>query len=472
MVRLAALLPLVFLFLALPAQARTPVEPETDAEEPPSRLWLVSGEVGVGPIEEELFLHLPPRLTFLQRLPALLCTDGDCNTYFEAALQVPLRLRMQDDDDQGRLRGEDWLELSDFFRVIRRLEYGDRSTPLHVKVGELGPANLGHGTIVNGYYNVVSVDHYRLGLMARLDRERYGGEVLVNNLLSPNLLGLRAHARPPGLFERGSSAQSFSLGASVVTDLRAPTLLARDGDELVAVGPDRNPEVAEHQPTVIVGGDLRWHGLQQQGAALTPYVDINHHFGLGSGLHTGAYYSHSFFYGALNFMTRLEFRLLQGQYLPDYVDPLYELTRFQTPSVQPGLAGPKLRVARSNEEEIRHGGFAEIQARILGTIRLSAAYADETGPSAANLRLRISADFAEARVGLFYYKFALSTDDRSLFRELVDRDGALVAAEARTAIWGPFYAQALLAQQWLLRDDGHFDNVVLWNAGAGAGFTF
>ena len=456
---------------ALPA-----VVAEEAEEEAPRQVWILSGEVGVGPIEEDTFLHINPRLTFLQRLPSLLCTQGDCETFFEAALQVPIRLRLVDQDppQDELLRREDWLELSDYFRVIRRLEYGSNRTPVHLRVGEIGPANLGNGTVVNGYYNVITVDHYRLGLQARVDQERWGGELMANNLVSPNLWGLRAHARPGFLFEQGDTLKSFSLGVSAVADFTAPTRLERGADELVSVGPNLNPVVAERQVTAIVGADLRWHGLGGAMWFTTPYVDVNHHIGLGTGVHVGGFVSRSFFYGAVDLTGRAEYRYLTGRYLPDYIDPLYELTRYQTPAAEPGLAGPKLRVASSLPDEQRQGYFIQLQTRLLGALDLSAAYADESGPSAANLRLRASAHFNDtARVGLFYYKFALPSESfGDLFRELMDRDGALVAAEARAGIWGPFYAHGQLGQQWRLRDDGVFDNILLWNAGVGAGVTF
>src|SRR5690554_232776 len=190
-------------------------------------LVMLSAEVGVGPIDEDVFLHLTPRLTFIRPLPALVCGSGDtCKSLFHAGLQVPLRLRLADRDPQQNslLREEDWLELSDYLRIIRRLEYGTINDPLYLRLGELGGASLGNGTLIGGYYNVITTDHYRLGLRAHLDLEKYGVELLANNLASPNLLGLRAHLRPTTFIEDVlRTLDRLQLGASLVTDLRAPT---------------------------------------------------------------------------------------------------------------------------------------------------------------------------------------------------------------------------------------------------------
>ncbi len=438
-------------------------------------LWLTSAEVGVGPIDDALFVHLTPRLSYLRPVPLVGC-DGatGCTTLLEVSLHIPLRISIDADHD-GWLRRRDWREVSDFFRLIRRVEYGSPEESIHLRAGEIGPAHLGHGTLVNGYYNVVTTDHYRLGLNGHIDRPRWGAELLINDLTGPNLVGLRGRYRPPVLYEPDSDAQQFSLGASLVTDLTAPYQLETVGDsEQPVASPDFHPATETTRPTTAFGVDVRWEGLDRTDWDLTPYTDINHHIGLGSGVHTGVLWNQNFG-TSLRLSSRLEYRLLTARYLPDYFDPVYEITRYRHPSMGTGgFAGPKLRAAASADEALRHGGFGQVSARIRNWITLSAAFSDGTGHTGADLRLRASFDYQDrARVGFFFYQFSSGPRDfGSTLRELTRLDGALAALEGRIDIAGPLYAQGQYARQWQLREDGRFDNIHLWNLGLGMGTQF
>lgn len=466
-----------FLFLSLLLVPVLLFGEERVEESKPSVVVIASAEVGIGPIEEDLFLHLTPRLSILAPTRALLCEVEDCSTFFEAALQVPVRLRLVDNEpfQESRLREEDWIEVSDFFRLIRRLSYGSRSTPLHLRVGELGPAQLGNASIVNGYYNVVTTDHYRLGFQGGLQKELFSLELLSNHLLRPNLWAFRGELRHPIFFDPQSNWKRFSMGASAVTDLEAPIRLEANDEGRTLAGPDLFPDIAETSPTFIVGIDLRWHLLRNQRTTLTPYVDVNHHLELGTGAHAGFYWSRSI-ESIAEISTKLEYRLLTGRYLPDYIDPLYEITRYQYPAQTPGLAAPKLEIARTMSPATRHGGYGEIQARLLRLLVLSLAYSDAEGPSNADLRARASLELNEtARIGLFYYKFATSSEEESLFEKIADLfrpEGALLALEARQALWGPIYTHGQYGQQWRLSDEGQFTSLHLWNVGIGAAFSF
>lgn len=446
------------------------------AEEKPESLWIASGEVGIGPLDEDIFFHITPRLSYLRPVPQALCEEGPCTTLFEAAFQIPLRLRIVDrEPKQGDvLRRRDWHEPSDYFRVIRRIEYGSFDDPLHLRIGEIGPANLGNATLVNGYYNVITTDHYRLGLQARAEQPRWGAEVLVNDLTSPNLVGIRGRMRPPNLYEEESPAARFTVGTTIVSDFSAPTRLVRGDGQTVRVGPDLWPVVDTARPTVLLGADIRWVGLRRSTWSIAPYADVNHHYGLGSGLHTGLLIDADLG-DHIHLSTRLEYRLLGSRYVPDYVDPVYEVTRYQHPAYDsPDVAGPKLTAAASMAPSTRYGGLGQFQLRVVDSLNLSVAFSDATGPTGASLRLRVSYEFDDrAQLGLFYYNFAPGAQRFSTaVRRLFDLEGALAVAESRVAIWGPFYAHGQLARLWRLGDDGHFDAVHLFNLGFGAGYAF
>ena len=68
---------------------------------------------------------------------------------------------------------------------------GQPSDPFFLRAGELAASTLGHGTIVNRYYNNVDIDHYHTGIATNLNMETWGAQVMVNDLLAWNLVGLR-----------------------------------------------------------------------------------------------------------------------------------------------------------------------------------------------------------------------------------------------------------------------------------------
>ena len=441
-------------------------------------LWMASAEVGIGPIGDDVFLHLTPGVTALRPMPLFRC-DGsgdECRVLSRLSLHVPLRLRIADGEPEtGEVfRREDWHEASDFFRILRRLEYGTFDDPIHLRAGELHSATLGQGTIVGGYYNVITTDHYRLGLQADVEEERWGSELLVNDLTNPNLVGLRAHAKLPYLYDEDHDWRQFTLGASAVTDFTAPTSLVLDEDQSTAAGPDLRPAVQQRQATTLAGADLRWRAIGGESGSLTPYVDFNHHFDIGSGIHSGVLWRQNIGHD-IRLTSRLEYRHLRDRYLPHYFDPLYEVTRYQHPPLDdPDLPGPKLTAAASAEPSTRHGGYGEVQARIKEDLTLFAAYSDGSGTTPVDLRLRADYELRErARVGLFYYRAVHGDlDFGDTMAELFDLDGALGAVEARATLWRHIYAHGQFARMWRLHDDGDFESVHLFNIGVGAGATF
>ncbi|RAL24782.1 hypothetical protein DL240_00805 [Lujinxingia litoralis] len=463
---------LTLTLLALPATTRAQNTAASDT------VLMLSGEAGIGPLDEDIFLSITPRLTYIRPLPALYCPDDSaCSSLFHASLQIPLRLRLADrhPEQHSLIRQEDWLELSDYLRVLRRLEYGTPNAPLYLRLGELGGASLGHGTIIGGYYNVITTDHYRLGLRAHLDLPRGGVELLANNLASPNLLGIRAHLRPSSFFKNAPRAlDRISLGATLVSDLRAPTDLVRTTRGSALAGPTLQPRVASAQPTTLLGFDARIDLLNRPRLSLTPYLDLNTHFGLGSGLHAGLLWRQNIA-DPVELSAKLEYRHLSDQYLPEYIDPIYEVSRYQTASpVEPGLAGPKLRVAHSADAASRHGFQAWLQTRIAGILTLSAAYEDAQHSGNAALRARAALQLAtRLQLAAFYYKTNLDGPQSSgTLNALTNLDGALTLAEGRLGLYGPLYAHARYGGLWKLRDDGTFETVRLWNLGLGAGIQF
>lgn len=440
------------------------------SEVPASTQGGVSAELGFGQIDEDFFINLDLRFTLALPVPAVGCFAGqDCFTRLRLGVQAPLRFRVIDREpyQDSVLRQEDWAEFSDYLRIIRFVEYGYPHEAFYGRVGELGPVVLGHGTIINGYYNVITTDHYQLGVQANVNTVYGGVETLINNVARPTIIGLRTYVRPMAFVDKESYWNRFATGISLMSDIFAPTRLQRDEDGSVSVGPGFRPLVEESQYTAIGGIDFEFALVQMQRLQITPYQDFNLHFGLGGGSHTGVL-ANFWPTGTLGLFTRLEYRFLGENYLPDYIGPLYEVDRYQFAGWGAELPAPKLRLARSLDQGSRYGVYGQAGVNVFNLVQGSASYENYQGPDNGALRLRLALQPSERfQVAAFYYKQGFDTMD-----EIFDLDGAMLVTEARVPISGPFYAKAQYSRMWRLQDDGEYETVQDWNLGVGAAFAF
>ncbi len=435
----------------------------------PSTTGEVSGELGFGQIGEDYFLTV--RLGFAMKLPVprVDCPPLSCSTTLGFGVQAPLRLRLIDNDPQqeGVIREEDWDEPSDFLRVLRFVEYGNPNEPLHARIGELGGVTLGHGTIVNSYYNMVTPDAYQLGLHTNLNTIYGGGQVLIDNLISPSIVGVRVYARPWAFIDKKAWLNRLAVAFNTVVDGDAPLELRRDINGNIVVDPNIAPEVADEQATVFNGIDVELNIVDMEKLQVTPYTDLNVHWGQSPGWHLGTLTAFQPIEG-LGFSSRLELRLMGEHYLPDYVGPLYEIDRYQYNGWGTTIPAPKLRVAASQTRGAVWGAYGDLQASFFGLVVVSGAYADAEGPGNAMIRLRAQlAQVGPVSLAALYFKQNFDGPE-----EAFDLDGALGVGEARVFVFGPVYVGAEYSRLWRLADDGTYENIDQWNVGAGAAFTF
>ena len=448
--------------------------PET-SKASPGPAFRFAGEVGVERLEEDLYLPLALKFGADLPVPQLGCRwpgaeEGACETRLQFGLHTPVRLRISDraPEQSGVLRDEDWDELGDYLRFVRFVSYGRPSKPVYARLGELGSLVLGHGTIVNGYYNVVTPDHYKLGLRASAETSYAGATAFVDHLVEPRLLGGRAYVRPWSWLAPSSWMTRLAMGASLVADLDAPVRLARYEDRQPIVGPERRPAIRRSRPTAIGGLDVELNVLDREVASITPYSDLNHHFGLGTGWHAGISSAVRFGGGDVQLSNRLEFRWLGPNYLPDYIGPLYEIHRYQFPGWGQLLPAPKLQVAADAGRGRLLGGYGELTGTFFERVTVSGGYANYQGPDNGSLRLRLQMTPIERlQVGFFYVKQHFETVDA-----LFDRRGTLLIGEGRLGIAGPVYLKGAYSLLWHLRDNGSYAPVRRWNVGAGASIAF
>src|SRR5690606_24695767 len=108
--------------------------------------------------------------TFLDMNVQLKLDLGD-DQRWRIAPRIPLRIRLIDDapETDDVIRTEDWDEVSDWARLAGYVQYGRFGEPYVVRYGELDGVTIGHGSLVNRYYNTIDIDHYQGGVFASLD---------------------------------------------------------------------------------------------------------------------------------------------------------------------------------------------------------------------------------------------------------------------------------------------------------------
>src|SRR5207245_9678062 len=110
--------------------------------------------------------------------------------------------------------------------------------------------------------------------------------------------------------------------------------------------PQGNPLVA--QRAFYAGGiDVEYEVFHNFLLDLIPYVDANRLFGAGNGLHAGALLNIRLPVPIIDvsLQTRLEYRLMQPGYIPEYFDQSYDLGRLQYAVLIPGLRYASKRAA-------------------------------------------------------------------------------------------------------------------------------
>lgn len=429
----------------------------------------VSADVGFGKVGEDNFLSLGVGFAMKLPVPRIDCPPLSCSTTLGFGVRAPLRLRLIDNDPQqdDLIRQEDWDETSDYLRVIRFVEYGQPSEPLHARVGELGGVTVGHGTIVNSYYNVVTPDAYQLGLHTNLNTIYGGAQVMIDNLIAPEIMAIRAYARPWAFIDKEAWLNRLAFGFTTVVDADAPLELRRNASDVIQVDPNVAPQVADSQATVFNGLDVALNLVDLERIQVTPYTDLNMHWGQSAGWHLGTLLGFRPIEN-LGLASRLELRLMGQHYLPDYVGSLYEIDRYQYDGSGTTIPAPKLRVAASQTHDAVWGAYGDLRGSFFGLVVVSGAYADAEGPNNAMLRLRAElTQIGPVSLAAMYYK--QNFDD---LNEAFDLDGALGVGEARVFVLGPIYLRGQYSRLWRLSDDGSYENLDDWNIGAGAAFSF
>ena len=397
-------------------------------------------------------------------------------------VQAPLRWRVYNLDDKKpvfQLRKQDWDEVSDYFRILRFIEYGAPKDTFYGRLGTLDGTTIGHGTIMNWYYNTIDVNHWETGVRLNLNLNPGGIETVLNNVASPHLMGGRIYVRPWYFINRCSLLYRLAVGFTALVDRDAPYTFSPTANSDVEKGTINAPG----RPLGIYGADIEYPIIASKYFDITPYVDNNFMGGFsasdGYGFHGGVLMGmHP---PVVDIQARIEYRYVGPHYLPGYFDTLYEINRYYYATDKHGSPVTKLQSLDSSLDPDtglpkagRSGAYGELVVSVGKYFSLMAAYEDYQGPNNSSLQLRVlMPEIVGIRLGAYYVKRNFEG-----FSEIFSRDGALGILEVRYNVYSFISLIAQLSRQWRVDSDptspnyGNYTNSDSINFGIQFGWTF
>jgi hypothetical protein len=359
--------------------------------------------------------------------------------------RLPLRLRLVDRPPRtpSVIRREDWDELSDFARLLAFFQVGHPGEKYFLRIGELPGATLGHGTIINRYFNSVDIDHYQGGIYAYLDPGIVGGEVLLDNFFDPDIFAARVFLRPMnGLRSLPYALRKFKVAVSAGADFQAPVRVEEDGrDGAILVDENFRPVIADTSAMPFFGLDLEVPLVSRPHADFVPYIDLNSIDAKGAGVHIGAFLTLRF--DALReWRTRLEYRYSGAKYEPDYINAFYEIHRVRYREDE-----TKLQWLRGGGQGVGRSGFyGETEFRWAGMMNYTLVFANDEGPDNTDMMMKLELPhLGPIRLGLFFARL-----DFDGFKDFFGANDTVLAASIRYNFLDRFYVRFRVVNDWWL----------------------
>lgn len=369
-------------------------------------------------------------------------------------LAGPFRLRIIDrsPEDSGVLREQDWDTASDFMRIVREISFARTWDAGEVEfyLGEQNNVKIGHGSLMDGYFNSTQIDYYQGGVLLRGHYLGNGLEFTMNNIIAPEILAGRVFIAPLGWFMKNSWAERLEIGFTLGADISAPYRTEGTG----------------YTTIWAAGGDVAFRAIDKTWLVLTPYValmgmdgDLGVHAGLSASWEISASKK-------LYLHVRGEYRYVGSDYHPAVYDPFYEYNKWyydlgasgSIPTFADHLAGPDLPTS--------HGGMVETVLEWKEGLRFSARY-DTEGKDRKH--------WVMFRLDLFpwdgYGVSALYAGQDLLGgNELFSYD-SLIGTSIRARVWGPISVFAEFTRRWRhIETSAGMANEI--SAGAGVAVTY
>lgn len=311
---------------------------------PQARCGTLGGETGATIIEHDVFwvVRFRPELAVGR---------------FAAALDVELLW------DRRGVRDDDWSSSRQWVRLIRRLSWGAPGEPIHVHMGALDDATLGHGFLVHHYTNWYDEDFRRLGVRCSGHGRGFGGEGFSSSVARWEILGGRFWVEPMGHVR--PALRPWRFGMTAISD-RDPDASTSTDDSVTLWGLDTEFPLVQGPPTrVFTYGDVATILGHGRGAALGIGADLGRLAGM-SGL-----------------AVRLERRFLGRHFLPAYIDAFYGVDRFDG-TFGGGKAGTLDEVGEHD------GWYGEVSGAFLDAVDLSAGFSRiQRRPGSGTLHLAV-----------------------------------------------------------------------------------
>lgn len=272
-------------------------------------------------------------------------------------------------DANGKLRKENFNELSDYLSIIRYVRYGQKHDNIYARLGALDYATLGHGSILYMYNNSPSFDTRKIGLEFDLDFNKFGFESVYGNFGEAGVTGIRGYVRPLKWGEGISIPiiSNFEIGASFVADFNKYS-------GVVGGNYDKQQNkfnITNDKGTLeIIGFDFGLPVGLSSIITLTPYFDFAKIIDFGSGTSAGLMLDINGL-GLLTARARLERRWNGEHYLPSYFNSLYELQRFALDTMSGRFTS---KVKALDTISVGNGFYGELLIRILNTFDIIGGY--------------------------------------------------------------------------------------------------
>ena len=413
-----------------------------------------AAQVSLASIDDDVFLELAIGTVF---------TFDD----WRIAPRLPLRLRLIDESPEtdAVIREEDWDEVSDWARALAFVQHGRWGDSLVLRYGELTGVTLGHGALVNRYFNTIDIDHYQGGVYFYGDLDLVGGEVILDDVFDPEVLVGRAFVRPfVGAKDLALPLRGFKVALSLGADFFAP--MAVDvGEGGLFSTPENNPIILSDRFMPMFSLDFEFPVLSTPNLDLVPYLDFASLELDTFGLHFGAFLN-ARFTAQSSLRLRLEYRFIGEDHVPGYISPFYEIERYAWLGGETKLAALDRLEADESLGDAHHGFHIETDIQITNLFKWTFIYTSNGRDRQNDLltRLRLP-HLGPLRLTLFFARLGFSGID-----DLFAADRTLGGISARVT-FGTFFVTGRILHEWRLRsgDDGRtgFETTLNWNLGGG-----
>ncbi len=366
----------------------------------------------------------------------------------------------------GSLRSQDYDEVGDYLRAIRQIRLGRKEDKLFVNVALTHSVSLGHGTVMRRYNANLDPDRSRLGLQLDAYNDYAGFESFIADLaMQTRIMGGLAFIKPASFFSDNAVARTWSVGVHYTTDLAAPRRLRREasagGIGRVQVDAAGFPEYDAVQ-VGILGVDSEIKPVKIGNLVdLKVYADYSKLLGAGGGTSGGLLLRSNF--GARPSLSalrvRLEGRLYDHNYVPQYFDSLYEVNKMQVVRGKPtGLEPTKYEAVVDNKDGDSHASvYAEATYALVKQLVVGIGLERLLDEQSNNLLVDIEVPAFEF---LRFYASYQKLGYRQLSKSFATVHGKSFSFESNTVL----FSQARLMVLPILFVSGGLKQTYQWNA--------